>query len=71
MREEHSATEEDMGAVASQLFKPIQQLSIDPSRSKLINKFIIINCLLLSIAGNRSMYVPGGDYLFVCSRLIG
>lgn len=60
-----------MGAVACQLFEPIQQRGIDSSRSKLINKFIVINCLLLSIAGDRSMYVPRGDYLFVCSRLIG
>ena len=65
MGEEHPSSKKYMGSVASQGLESFEQLGIYPSRSKLVDQFIIINGLLLPVAGYRSVYIPRGDNLLL------
>lgn len=43
MREEHPPAQEYMRAVSGEFLETVKEFGINPSRSKLINKFVVVN----------------------------
>ena len=69
MREEHPPTHQRMSLMPSHFFKPLQQHVVDPSRTELDDKLIVVNRGLFAILGHRALHVPRCDDLLVDSRL--
>ncbi len=72
MREKGSSSQQRMGLVASQSFKPIKERLIDPSGAELLNQFLVVDGLLLSVRGYGTLNVPWSDDLIMsigCDRL--
>ena len=58
MREKHPTTNQWMGFMPSHFFKPLQQRIVDPLRTELDDKLIVVNCGLLAILGHGALHVP-------------
>lgn len=54
-----------------QLFEAVEQSLINPSCAELINEFVVVDRKLLSVAGYRSLNIPGSNDLRMCLSRIG
>ena len=65
MREECPSSQQRVRLPARQSFESFQHCVIDPLCPELLDEFIIIDCRLFAIGGDRALYVPRGDDLIV------
>ena len=54
-----------MGLTPSYFLKPLQQCVVDPFRTKLDDKLIVVNCGLFAIFGHGALHIPRCDDLLV------
>ena len=59
-----------MRPVPSQAFKALQKRGVNAASTKLVNEFVVVDRLLLSVTRNRSLDVPGCHDLLVRRRCI-
>jgi len=69
MREKHPTTNQWMGLMPSHFFEPLQQRVVDPLRTELDDKLIVVNCGLFAILGHGALHVPRCYDLLVGSAL--
>ena len=69
MRKEHPTANQRVGLMPGHFFKPLQQRIINPFRTELDDKLIVVNCGLFAILGHGALHVPGCYDLLVGSNL--
>ena len=52
-----------MGFVACQTLKTLKQLGVDATRAELVDELVVVDGLLLAVAGDAALDIPGGDDL--------
>ena len=65
MREEHPSTDQWVGLMSSYFLEPLQQRVVDPFRTELDDKLIVVDCGLLAILGYGALHIPRCDDLLV------
>ena len=58
VREEGPSPKQDMGLVPGQLLKALQERIVYPSCAELVDEFVVVDRLLLAIAGDSALHVP-------------
>ena len=71
MREEHPSTDQWVGLMSSYFLEPLQQRVVDPFRTELDDKLIVVDCGLLAILGYGALHIPRCDDLLVDRSLRG
>jgi hypothetical protein len=52
--------------VSRQALKALEERVVDAARTELRDQFVVVDCELLAVGGDGTLYVPGSDYLIVC-----